>query len=139
MTFKRNLKLASFLLLEKRGKILLIRRMNTGYEDGKYSLPSGKVEVGETFTEAMVREAKEELNLTLDSKSLKSVHIMHRRKDTGEEWLDHYFLCKKWVGTLKNNEPHKCDDMQWVSKKALPQTLIAHVRFALDQIYLKKK
>ncbi len=139
MTPKRNIRLASYFILEKRGKILVTRRVNTGYEDGKYAVPSGKVDPGETFTDAVVREAKEELNIVINPQYLQSVHIMHRRKDNGEEWLDHYFLAKKWGGMLKNNEPHKCDDLCWCSKKKLHEPMITHVTFALQQIYLKKK
>ena len=35
---------ASYAVLIKDNKVLLVRRFNTGYEDGKYSLPAGHVE-----------------------------------------------------------------------------------------------
>jgi len=56
---------ASYLVLIEDNKILLQRRFNTGYEDGKYSLVAGHVDEGETFTEAIIREVKEEAGITL--------------------------------------------------------------------------
>ena len=34
-------RLASLLILEENSKVLLLRRFDTGYEDGNYTLPSG--------------------------------------------------------------------------------------------------
>ena len=56
---------ASYLVPIKDGKILLLRRLNTGYEDGKYSLPAGHVETGENFTQCVVREMKEEIGISI--------------------------------------------------------------------------
>jgi 8-oxo-dGTP pyrophosphatase MutT (NUDIX family) len=54
-----------YLLLFKGNQVLLSKRANTGYEDGNYGLVSGHVESNETLREAMVREAAEEVGLTL--------------------------------------------------------------------------
>lgn len=54
---------AVFLLLIKNNKVLLLKRQNTGYADGKYSLVSGHVDKGETMQEAIIREAKEEAGI----------------------------------------------------------------------------
>ncbi|MDZ8089199.1 MAG: NUDIX domain-containing protein [Nostoc sp. DedQUE12b] len=56
---------ASYLILIKDEKILLIRRFNTGYEDGKYSVVAGLGDGNETFVQAVVREAKEEVGIDL--------------------------------------------------------------------------
>ena len=56
-----DIKKASLTILEKEGKILMIRRYNTGFADGMYTLPSGKVDLEETFVEASHRETLEEV------------------------------------------------------------------------------
>jgi 8-oxo-dGTP diphosphatase len=46
---------ASYLILFRDGKILLLKRANTGYEDGNYSVIAGHVEPGENFTQCIIR------------------------------------------------------------------------------------
>ena len=86
-------KKASLTILEKEGKILLIRRFNTGFADGLYTLPSGKVDPYESFSFTAIRETFEEVNAKIDPADLKSVHIMSDlRLDEDVEWLHHFFL-----------------------------------------------
>ena len=51
----------SHLFLMKDHEMLFLRRFNTGYEDGKYSMVAGHVDKGETFTQCIIREAEERL------------------------------------------------------------------------------
>ena len=73
---------ASYLVLIKNNKILLQRRFNTGYEDGKYSFVAGHVDKGEAFTKAIIREVKEEAGITLQVEDLSVVHVMSRGSST---------------------------------------------------------
>ena len=54
---------AVYLLLLREGHVLLLRRHNTGYEDGNYSVIAGHVDPGERVTQALVREAAEEAGI----------------------------------------------------------------------------
>ena len=62
MTRDRNKAVpASYLFLQKGDGILLMRRQNSGYYDGWYTVPAGHVEAGELPVDALLREAKEEI------------------------------------------------------------------------------
>lgn len=60
-----------YLVLIRENKILLLRRYNTGFMDGYYSFPAGHVEANETLTQAMVREAKEEIGVDIKKRRFK--------------------------------------------------------------------
>jgi len=64
----------------KSNKILLLRRWNTGYEDGNYGLPAGHVEDEESITFAACREINEETGVIIRPKDITLVHIMHRKE-----------------------------------------------------------
>lgn len=126
---------ASYLILIKDGKILLLRRANTGFHDGDYSLPAGHVEAGETFTNALVREAKEEIGVSIDSNMARVVHIMHRKSDAdGSERVDTFFTAKEWQGEIENKELDKCDDLSWFSMDNLPENTIPYIKQAIECI-----
>jgi 8-oxo-dGTP pyrophosphatase MutT (NUDIX family) len=132
---------ASYVVLIKDGRVLLLRRFNTGYMDGNYSLPAGHVDKGETFMRCAIREAKEEIGVELDLKDLKIAHIMHRF--SGEEWgdlgyrIDMFFTIEKWDGEIKNMEPEKCDDLSWHDLNSLPENTIPYIKHALESINKK--
>ncbi len=60
-----NYFVATNVLIEKDGKILLSLRQNTGWADNMMTIPGGHTEEGETVVQAAIREAKEELGLDL--------------------------------------------------------------------------
>jgi 8-oxo-dGTP pyrophosphatase MutT (NUDIX family) len=53
-----NIRSAVHLFLVREGRLLLSRRSNTGYEDGKLSVVAGKLDGGEQVVEAARRERK---------------------------------------------------------------------------------
>lgn len=130
---------ASYLLFVKDEKVLLLKRANTGFEDGKYSLVSGHVEKGETFTQAAIREAEEEAGVKINESDLKLVHMMQRNSSVKEnERIDAFFIVNKWIGEIKNMEPHKCDDLSWFELNDLPENVIDYVKEVLIKISNKE-
>ena len=124
-----------FLFLIKDGKILLSRRFQTGYEDGNYGLPAGHGEDRETMREGVVREAQEEIALEIKPDDLDFALVQHRWcPDVGNPHarVGFYFVPRSWNGNPFNNEPDKCDDLQWFSFDALPTNTIGHVRAAIS-------
>ena len=114
-----------FRSLMRDNQVLLLRRANTGYMDGYYSLVAGHVDGNETFMAAMIREAKEEAGITIDQKELMLSHMMHRR--TTEERLSLFFIASIWCGEITNMEPNKCDDLCWFNMNNIPQNIIPYI------------
>ncbi|OGG08586.1 hypothetical protein A2154_00560 [Candidatus Gottesmanbacteria bacterium RBG_16_43_7] len=120
---------SSYLILIRGRRILLSRRFNTGYEDGKYSLPAGHVEAGETLTQTLVREIKEEIGIKIDDKTVRLVHVMHRKEN--DIRMDYFFTSKSYSGKIINCEPEKCSDLSWFPIKKLPGNTILYIRHAI--------
>ncbi|MBM4425410.1 MAG: NUDIX domain-containing protein [Chloroflexi bacterium] len=110
--------------------ILLLRRLNTGYEDGNYSVVSGHVERGETVTQAAIREASEEVGVTIQPQNFNVIGIMHRKSN--DERIDFFLTNTIWSGELTNREPNKCDELTWFSVNSLPANTIPYIRCALE-------
>ncbi|WP_433762259.1 NUDIX domain-containing protein [Nocardia sp. CA-135398] len=53
------------LLLRRRAEVLFGQRQNTGFEDGAWHLPSGHLEADESVVDALIREAREEIGVTI--------------------------------------------------------------------------
>jgi ADP-ribose pyrophosphatase YjhB (NUDIX family) len=94
-------------------KILLLRRFNTGFRDGEYSVPAGHLDGGETVAER---------NMTFST-------VMHRIED--DERVDFFVQVHEWEGEPFNAEPDKCDDVRWVNINTLPENMVPYVRQAL--------
>ena len=124
-----------YLILIKDGKILLMRRKNTGFEDGNYGLPSGHLEDNESLTQGLSREIQEEIGIDIHPSDLQLVHIMHRKQN--DIRLDFFFTTNIQTTEPRNNEPEKCDDVQWFSLNNLPPNTIPYIREAMNN-YLNK-
>jgi len=110
-------------------KILLLRRYNTGYEDGNYSVVAGHLNGGEKVTAAAVREAREEVGIVIREKDIEIVQVMHRLSD--DERIDFFVTVSAWEGEITNNEPDKCDHLAWFSLDELPENTVPYVRQAI--------
>lgn len=126
---------AVYLVLIRSGKILLLRRANTGFEDGNYSMPAGHLDGGETVMRATVREAREEAGINVNPKDLEIVHVMHRNANKmSKERIDFFVKADKWTGEPKNMEPEKCDDLDWFDINNLPKNTIPYIKQAIENI-----
>ena len=63
-----KVKIAVLLVLIQKEEVLLLRRYNTGIDDGCFVLPMGGVKEGETATQALIREAREETGVVIKPK-----------------------------------------------------------------------
>jgi 8-oxo-dGTP pyrophosphatase MutT (NUDIX family) len=127
---------AVHLLLIKDAQVLLLRRFNTGYEDGNYSVPAGHLDGNEPISSAMVREASEEAGISISTSDLRVVHVMHRRSPAvdgnSNERIDFFLTASTWKGDPRIMEPNKCDELNWFPINDLPSNVIPYIRQALD-------
>src|SRR5215208_8391048 len=117
------------LLFFRKDQVLLLRRYNTGYADGQYSVPAGHLDGGETVIAAAAREAQEETGVQIEAGDILFSSVMHRTE--GDERVDFFVHIQKWQGEPTNTEPHKCDELRWVKLNDLPDTIIPYVKQAI--------
>lgn len=120
---------AVHLFLLKGTEILLLRRYNTGYEDGNYSVPAGHLDGQEEVKSAAIREAWEKCGIHLRPEDVQVVGVMHRRDK--DERIDFFLVATRWSGEIVNAEPDKCDELVWVDMDHLPANVIPYVRQAI--------
>jgi len=113
----------------RENEILLLRRFNTGFRDGEYTVPAGHIDGGETIMEAAVREGREETGVDIAVDDLVFSTVMHRIED--DERVDFFFQVRMWMGDPFNAEPDKCDDLRWFDLDRLPVNTVPYVRQAL--------
>jgi mutator protein MutT len=127
-----KLPVAVFIILKNfNNQILLIKRSNTGWMDGFYSLPAGGLEEGEPINFAALRELEEEVAVKVDPKTLKIAHIIHSNIND-ERWLGYFFITDSWTGEPIVNEPEKHSEIKWVNLSELPENIIPYVKQALE-------
>lgn len=121
---------AVHLILIKNNEILLLRRYNTGYEDGNYSVIAGHLDGNEDVITAMIRETKEEAGIAINEQDVKVVQTMHRKSD--DERIDFFLKCDKWENEIVNMEFNKCDELKWFDINNLPSNVIPYVRKGIE-------
>lgn len=129
-------KLYTCIILEKDDHIFLIKRGNTGWMDGYWSIPGGGLEECETITECVIRESKEEIDILIHQEHLEFVHILETQTEERNA-MGFYFSTKIWHGDIKNAEPHEHSEIGWFHIDQLPSPIIPAGKHVLEQ-YKKK-
>jgi 8-oxo-dGTP diphosphatase len=128
---------AAYVVFRKKDKVAFLLRENTKWMNGYYGLPAGRVEKGENFIEAAIREAKEEVGATLKPDDLKLILTGHRNHPDSL-WVDIVFEATNWTGELYNAEPHIHGELTWFKPDDLPENVVHYVRFYVMQIQAGK-
>ena len=98
-------------IIKKNNQYLIVQRNRKKHLGLKWEFPGGKVKDNETFEEALLREIKEELNITIN---MNEKIAEEKYKDEKINIVLHYYLCSHESGTIKLNEH---EDLAWVEKK----------------------
>lgn len=112
-----------YLLLERNGSLLLALRDGTGYCDGMWNTPCGKVEEGEDAAAALVREANEEVGVELTADDLHLSGVVHCLTPENVSRVCLLFATTHDParhGAPYNAEPAKCSGLAWYQPNALP-------------------
>ena len=132
---KCNFRVAINLVIKKDDKICLMRRFNTGWNDGMYALMGGHVNDGESPVDAVIREAREELGIIVDEINLK--HLLTMSVNPDHIYL--YFMVDKFKGKIENMEPDQCDEISFFDVDKIPENVIEADKKALNIIFSNKK
>ena len=103
-------------VIERPDRRLLIGQRRRGDTSPlKWEFPGGKVRTGETFEQALSRELREELGVTL-AKSVEITSIRHRYANTPEELEIHFFAAQYAEPDIS---PHVFEQIAWVLPREL--------------------
>jgi 8-oxo-dGTP diphosphatase len=119
------------LILQRNGEVLLLRRANTGFADGSWSVPGGSLEEGETLPAAAAREAREETGVTIDPDDLAFAHLCHHADPDGLARIGVFFTARHWAGEPVNAEPRLCSELAWHDPDNLPSDVVSYIRTGL--------
>lgn len=115
----------SFIMLDGN-KILLEKRSKDKETDpGLITIPGGHIEDGETQVQALMREVKEELDVTPTNYR----YLCSLYHPTQELQLIHYFIVANWDGEI---QAHEAEGIEWHALES------ATVEIAADAIALKE-
>jgi len=102
--------------------------------DGFYHVPAGHLDGNERVLDAALREAKEEIGVTINPKDAKVVHLMHNKSNN--ERIAFFFEVRKWRGKIKNMEPTKCKKLSWFPLNDLPKNIVPYAKKSIE-FYLR--
>lgn len=119
-------------LFYRNEEVLLLKRQNTGFQDGNWSVVAGRMDGGEEVIAAAIREAEEEAGVVIKPTDIEIIGVMHR-KNTTSEWVDFFLNVHSWQGEITNKEPEKCEQLKWFHLKELPDNMVTYIRLALEK------
>lgn len=125
-----------YLIPVKNNQTVLGLRKNTPWMNNHYGMISGHVEEGETPEEAIIREAYEEAGIRITPEQLNLSLVMYRQLDRGN--IDFFYTATQWDGEIKNCEPDKLGDWEWLNLDSPPANTIHYLTIALQHVAQEK-
>ncbi|RMC24341.1 MULTISPECIES: 8-oxo-dGTP diphosphatase [unclassified Lactobacillus] len=111
--------LTNMCMIKNNQKILVINRNDPTWPG--LTFPGGHVEAHESFHDSVIREIKEETNLTIKKPHL--VGIKQFYDDNNNRYIVFFYIATKFSGQLKAS---KEGELIWMTKKELQQEKLAY-------------
>lgn len=110
----------SAFIQDSQGRVLMIRRMDNDY----YAIPGGQLELGETLSQAVVREVREETGIVCEVTGLVGIysnpdHVIAYGDGEVRQEFSICFRAKPLDGELRTSNESK--EVRWVAEKAVGQ------------------
>ncbi|RQW62546.1 NUDIX hydrolase [Vibrio viridaestus] len=116
----------SFLLIKDDMILLETRSQDKATDPGLIAIPGGHMESGETQSDTLQREIKEELNIEVE----KYQYLCSLYHPTAELQLIHYYIVTDWSGEIMALE---AENVNWYSIIKAPIDIEADLR-ALSEL-----
>ena len=111
------------IIVNRYGQLFLSRRgTKAKNERGLWEFPGGSVELGETLSEALQREMREEFGIEIVVGELLDV-VDHILKKEGQHWVSPSYICTIASGEPYIREPEKCAEIGWFHLSEIPKQL----------------
>src|SRR5208282_363807 len=113
---------ARIAIRNEEGRYLVIHNIkedvvfDKGFRRNRWEIPGGKIDEGETAAAAAIREAQEETGIVVDKAKYVSRVVI---SIDGSEWIGDFYFAEEWHGEASIKEPHKFDDLRWVTPEEL--------------------
>jgi 8-oxo-dGTP diphosphatase len=106
-------------IIVRKARVLLVQRGNEPNR-GQWSIPGGVVELGETLTQAVEREVREECGLQVQAQDVLSTFDLIQRDPQGRIWY-HYVLIDLRARYVSGEATPSSDalDVRWVEQTQL--------------------
>jgi 8-oxo-dGTP pyrophosphatase MutT (NUDIX family) len=107
-----------FLCHDGDGRFVMAKRSERARDErGRWDIGGGAIEFGQTAEEALAAEIRQEYNGTVERSTFLGYRDVIREQ---AHWLALDFAVLVDPATIRNNEPHKFDDMGWFHLATLP-------------------
>ena len=122
---------AKVVVRDEEGRCLLLKRsLSSKGNPGKWDLPGGKVDVGESFDQGLLREVAEETGLTISLQ-----RVLGAAESESPTKKVAYLILEGRVESGKVRLSGEHDEYIWVNRRELPKMELADQFRAFAQAY----
>jgi len=116
--------ICSAMMLNPEGELLLVRKKGSKY----FQLPGGKIAVGESDSEALVRELREELQFDTEPATLLFIgrHVTQAVNEC-DTLVEGYIYLIKLAMKLDFQPQAELEEVEWINKSNWQDYQLAHL------------